>query len=63
MATALDVDLVGDEDESVLPNTLGHYVLFNQDPARHLYTCFVTSVGSEGGARIGAPASFDQPCP
>ncbi|MBL8955273.1 MAG: hypothetical protein JNK82_31150 [Myxococcaceae bacterium] len=39
------------------PHALGHHVLFNQEGARHLYTCFlVTGV-------VGALAAFDAPCP
>ena len=44
-------------------NTKGHYVLFNQDGARFQYTCFLASVGTEGGAKISAPAALDAPCP
>ncbi|MCA9551629.1 MAG: hypothetical protein KC933_16450 [Myxococcales bacterium] len=43
------------------PFNLGHYVVFNQDGARHQYTCFLASVGS-GGARLDAPAGLDDPC-
>jgi hypothetical protein len=95
MATALQVDLVGEEVEPVLPDTLrlngqqtasyplkdnafdrtmgvvqfasdytlGHYVVFNQDGARHSYTCFLASVGSDDGATIAAPGALDDPCP
>jgi hypothetical protein len=95
MAAALQVDLVGDEVEPVLPEilrmsgrdtatfplkdnahgktmgvvqfaspyTLGHYVVFNQEGARHVYTCFLASVGSDAGASISAPAAIDTPCP
>lgn len=45
------------------PHTLGHYVVFNQDGARHQYTCFVASVGTEDGAKVSAPAGLDDPCP
>jgi hypothetical protein len=45
------------------PNTLGHYVVFNQPGARHQYTCFVASVGA-GGATIPGPGGDDDtPCP
>ncbi len=41
----------------------GHYVVFNQDGARHQFTCFVATVGTAGGARIPAPGGLDDPCP
>jgi len=44
------------------PNTLGHYVVFNQEGARHQYTCFVASVGTTNEA-ISAAGSLDDPCP
>ena len=45
------------------PNTLGHYVVFNQPGARYQYTCFAQSVGTPRGAVIVAPGSDDQACP
>ncbi len=44
------------------PNNLGHYVLFNQEGARHQYTCFVASVGT-GSESISAPRGLMDPCP
>ena len=45
------------------PHTLGHYVLFNQEGARHQYTCFVAGVGTAEGPKIAAPGALDDPCP
>ena len=45
------------------PNTLGHYVVFNQDAPRYQYTCFLASVGTASGAVIPAPGALDDPCP
>ena len=44
------------------PNTLGHYVVFNQEGARYQYTCFLASVGA-AAVRIPPPAALDAPCP
>lgn len=44
------------------PNALGHYVLFNQEGARHQYTCFVASVGT-GREAIHAARGLEDPCP
>jgi hypothetical protein len=44
------------------PHDLGHYVLFNQEGARHQYTCFLATVGTEDGAKIFAAGSLDSPC-
>ncbi|OGQ87225.1 MAG: hypothetical protein A2289_23455 [Deltaproteobacteria bacterium RIFOXYA12_FULL_58_15] len=44
------------------PHELGHYVNFNQEGARHQYTCFIASVGSSEGAAITAAALLDAPC-
>jgi pimeloyl-ACP methyl ester carboxylesterase len=44
------------------PFNLGHYVVFNQEGARHQYTCFLASVGADG-ARLDAPGGLDDPCP
>lgn len=45
------------------PHTLGHYVVFNQEGARYQYTCFLASVGTEGGAKVPGPASLGDACP
>jgi hypothetical protein len=45
------------------PNTLGHYIVFNQDAPRYQYTCFLASVGTPGGAVIAGPAALDAACP
>ena len=45
------------------PNNLGHYVVFNQDGARHQYTCFAASVGNADSPKLDAPGSLDDPCP
>lgn len=42
-------------------NTQGHYVVFNQDGARHQYTCFAASLAT--APRLAAPAGLDDPCP
>jgi pimeloyl-ACP methyl ester carboxylesterase len=44
------------------PHTLGHYVVFNQDGARHQYTCFIKSVGDTGGAKIQSAQGLSDPC-
>jgi len=44
------------------PHTLGHYVVFNQEGARHQYTCFAATVGTAGGAVILEPGALDDPC-
>ncbi len=44
------------------PHQLGHYVLFNQSSARHQYTCFLATVGTQVGATIFAPGTIDSPC-
>ena len=44
------------------PFTLGHYVVFNQDGARHQYACFVSTVGTQGGAVIPAAGGIDDAC-
>lgn len=44
------------------PNTLGHYVVFNQPGARHQYTCFAASVGADG-AQIPVAGDDETPCP
>jgi len=44
------------------PHTLGHYVVFNQEGARHQYTCFAATVGTPGGAVILEPGALDDPC-
>jgi len=44
------------------PNTLGHYVLFNQESGRHQYTCFIKSVGDSDGAKLRAAKSLDSAC-
>ncbi len=44
------------------PNTLGHYVVFNQPGARHQYSCFLASLGTAEGAGIVAPRDDDAPC-
>lgn len=44
------------------PNTLGHYVVFNQPGARHQYTCFAASVGVDG-ATIPATGGDEDACP
>jgi len=44
------------------PNEQGHYVVFNQEGARHQYTCFIASVGPGAPAKIAAPAALDAPC-
>lgn len=41
-------------------NTQGHYVVFNQEGARHQYTCFVANVAE--GAPIAAAGALDDPC-
>lgn len=43
-------------------NTNGHYVVFNQEGARHQYTCFLATVGSEEGAVIPAPQGLEGAC-
>jgi hypothetical protein len=45
------------------PFELGHFVVFEQDPFRAQYTCFLQSVGSAGGARISAPGALSAECP
>lgn len=47
----------------VAPFSLGHYVLFNQEGARHQYTCSLASVGTQAGASIPASDSLSAPCP
>jgi hypothetical protein len=42
------------------PEELGHYVVFNQDGARHQYTCFVASIGGE--TKIAEARGLDDPC-
>ncbi|MBL4686172.1 MAG: hypothetical protein JKY37_16380 [Nannocystaceae bacterium] len=44
------------------PHTLGHYVVFNQEGARHQYACFVATVGTEGGAVIPEAGTIDAAC-
>lgn len=44
------------------PNTLGHYVAFNQEGARYQYTCFLASVGT-GAESIPEPRGLTDPCP
>lgn len=43
-------------------NTNGHYVVFNQEGARHQYTCFLATVGTEDGAVVPAPQGLDSAC-
>ncbi|MCC7382586.1 MAG: hypothetical protein IT384_12185 [Deltaproteobacteria bacterium] len=45
------------------PHELGHYVVFNQEGARHQYTCFLSSVGVKEPPPIVAPEALDAPCP
>ena len=44
------------------PNTNGHYVVFNQDGARHQFTCFAATVGTDEGPVLPAPGALDAPC-
>jgi hypothetical protein len=44
------------------PNDLGHYVAFNQEGARHQYTCFLKSFGDADGPVIRQAAGGDGPC-
>lgn len=43
------------------PEEQGHYVVFNQEGARHQYTCFIASANG-ATAKISAAATFDAPC-
>ncbi len=47
----------------VAPNTNGHYVAFNQPGVRFQYSCFMATLGIEGGGAWWAPAGLEDPCP
>jgi len=49
-------------DQYAAPHTLGHYVTFNQEGARHQYTCFLATVGQPGGPVVVEPGGLDDPC-